>query len=646
MNVSLQKKIIGGFAFGVVVCIVVGIIGWSGANVIKNKLQDTGDVEIPAIQAILNLKGALADVKASIRTLLNPAMKFEDKSLEYDTIRKAFTMAESTIKAYENLPRDDEEDKLWQDFLARWDVWQKDTLHCLSLSHAIDAINIENPQKLAIEAEHSFGTYKTWAANASKALLEKQIAQDSARKLEDIKFGQWIKSVHVENEEVQKALTQLEFDLVDVFRSVSTIMDYIEIEEFDLGNDVYIAEVLPSIESIQMSVDNMMLQIRNAMDLYAQLDQHEKEATSVSLAKTEKILNQIVDATNQSVVLNVAEGNESSGRVTTSIFLAVLLGSTAALGIGIFLARSISQPINRVVTGLSDSATQVTSAADQIAGASHSLSEGATEQAASQEESSATLQEITSMTTRDAENAGQADNLMKDAGKIISSANASMNELVEAMDEISRASDETSKIIKTIDEIAFQTNLLALNAAVEAARAGEAGAGFAVVADEVRNLAMRAAEAAKNTSVLIEGTTKKVKQGSEIASRTSGAFVQVAESADKVQGLVSEIAESSGEQARAVGQINLATNEISVVTQRNAANSEEAAAASEQLSAQAYMMEDMVGELASIVSGNATSTIDRQESQTRFDAPPKTRTAQQLPALAKETNQEEEFENV
>jgi methyl-accepting chemotaxis protein len=172
------------------------------------------------------------------------------------------------------------------------------------------------------------------------------------------------------------------------------------------------------------------------------------------------------------------------------------------------------------------------------------------------------------------------------------------------MEEISKAGDETSKIIKTIDEIAFQTNLLALNAAVEAARAGEAGAGFAVVADEVRNLAMRAADAAKNTAELIEGTLKRVKDGSALVNTTNGAFAEVADRTAKVGELVSEIAAASNEQAQGIDQVNTAVAEMDKVVQQNAASAEESASASEEMSAQAEQMKGMVGELVALVGGS------------------------------------------
>jgi methyl-accepting chemotaxis protein len=185
-----------------------------------------------------------------------------------------------------------------------------------------------------------------------------------------------------------------------------------------------------------------------------------------------------------------------------------------------------------------------------------------------------------------------------------------MAHLTASMDEISKASEATSKIIKTIDEIAFQTNLLALNAAVEAARAGEAGAGFAVVADEVRNLAMRAAEAAKNTANLIEGTVKKIKEGSAIVQTTNAEFSEVQISAARMGELVGEISAASGEQAQGIEQIRKAVTEMENVVQRNAGNAEESASASEEMSAQAGQMKRFVAELVTMVGGaNGHSTI-------------------------------------
>ncbi len=269
----------------------------------------------------------------------------------------------------------------------------------------------------------------------------------------------------------------------------------------------------------------------------------------------------------------------------------------------VFFSRSISKPINTIVSELTDAARQIATASTEVSSASQSLAEGASEQAAAIEETSSSLEEMSSMTRRNADNAVQANSMMTEVKQVVTRANESMRSLTKSMDDITRSSEETSKIIKTIDEIAFQTNLLALNAAVEAARAGEAGAGFAVVAEEVRNLAIRAAEAAKNTSTLIEGSVKKIKEGTELVNKTNKDFAEVADSSTKVAELIGEISAASTEQAEGIGQVNKAVVEMDKVVQHNAANAEELASAAEESNAQAETMKGHIVGLRTIVSG-------------------------------------------
>jgi methyl-accepting chemotaxis protein len=224
------------------------------------------------------------------------------------------------------------------------------------------------------------------------------------------------------------------------------------------------------------------------------------------------------------------------------------------------------------------------------------------------EETSSSLEEMSSMTKQNADHANQAKAMMSEANTIVEKVDHHMKDMAAAIVEITKSSEETGKIIKTIDEIAFQTNLLALNAAVEAARAGEAGAGFAVVADEVRNLAMRASEAAKNTSNLIENTIKAVRKGNEMTNATQEAFKENAAISKKIAQLVDEIATASEEQSHGITQVNTAVAEMDKVTQSTAANAEESAAASEELNAQAEQMKSFVEDLARVVGGSGNGS--------------------------------------
>lgn len=292
----------------------------------------------------------------------------------------------------------------------------------------------------------------------------------------------------------------------------------------------------------------------------------------------------------------------TTGFRNQAALIGLVLLAVALIAVYLF-GRSTTRPISRAARGLSDSSYLLAGAAAQISSTSRQLAEGASQQAASIEETSSSLEEMAAMTKQNADNAGQANLLMREATDVIGKANEAMSRLTNSMVEISKASEDTQKIIRTIDEIAFQTNLLALNAAVEAARAGEAGAGFAVVADEVRNLAMRAAEAAKNTAGLIEGTVTRVKEGSRIVEGTNNEFRKTVQIVSKSGELVGEIAAASQEQASGIEQISKAVDNMNKVTQQTSASAEESASASAEMNSQAEKIKGFVVALTTLVDG-------------------------------------------
>jgi len=256
--------------------------------------------------------------------------------------------------------------------------------------------------------------------------------------------------------------------------------------------------------------------------------------------------------------------------------------------------NNIISSLNEVLGDMNNASGQVAAGARQVSDSAQALSQGSTEQASAIEELTASMEEISTQTKLSATNATQANELALEAKEGAIKGNEQMKGMLKAMDDINEGSSNIFKIIKVIDEIAFQTNILALNAAVEAARAGQHGKGFAVVAEEVRNLAARSANAAKETTGLIEGSMKKVEGGTKIANDTAEALSQIVEGVTKVTNLVGEIATASNEQALGINQVNQGILQVSDVVQTNSATSEESAAASEELSSQAELLREQV----------------------------------------------------
>ncbi len=347
-------------------------------------------------------------------------------------------------------------------------------------------------------------------------------------------------------------------------------------------------------------------------DLSAKIElQDDRDEISNALKRTlESLRALIIDDGGR--VLDAAAGKDLSQRLTGEYD-----GEYAKMKEHI---NTVVGNLDSAMNQVTEAVSQVTGASGQIAGGAQSLAEGANEQASSLEEVSSSLEEMSSMTKQNADNSNKATALVSEARIAASAGDESMKRMAEAINQIKASSDKTAKIIKTIDDIAFQTNLLALNAAVEAARAGEAGKGFAVVAEEVRSLAMRSAEAAKNTAEMIEESVKSAGNGVTIAEEVAKSLGEIVDRTDKMGSLIGEIAAASNEQAQGIEQVNTAVAQMNQVTQQNAANSEESASAAEELSSQAAELSAMVNEF---VLSDGSGPRPELPSPQKFAAIPK-----------------------
>ncbi len=604
-QMTLGKKIAMGFGIIVVIAAILGGLGVFNMNSAKDNAEVLAKERIPQVNISHDVSNEAAHIRYKVRgfAYIEDMNDLKGAKEDIERLKKALSEAKAHATKY-NLPILKEQEEKASKALSEYSA-------SLAISEKLQAERVTIRDNLSKDGGGFTLRIEEYLKDMREGAIEnvnKGSNEDKDKAIERInkmgKLTNVLGIVYSARIQVQRARADRDTSLLDdAAKKLAAITIIDEVIKESVTKDI--REKLETIKghstSYQKSIEAYIANVKI---------EAEENKKRVALGGA------MVEAADASMDVGVKRSIEDStesfntlSAASTIMVVGLILAVVISIIIAVFIIRSITKPVTEAVKMIAEANTQVVSASDQIASSSTSLAEGASSQASSVEQVSATVEQSTAINNQNAENSREADSLAKAANEAARAGNHKIQELTKAMGKITESSQRIAKIIKTIDEIAFQTNLLALNAAVEAARAGEHGLGFAVVADEVKNLAQRSANAAKETAGIIEEAIEEIKNGNQIAKETSESFAEILEKAKKTSDLIGEITVSIKEQAEGMTQIATAMGQVDQVTQQNAANSEEAAAAAEELNAQAVAMMQSVDSIAKIVGFNIDMSL-------------------------------------
>ncbi len=604
MKTSLSKKLVTGFGFISLMSVVVGAIGmYSMSKVSKNTDNLVNDI-MPAVTNILGVKTELIEIIISQRTLLSTNLSEEEYNHLFNSIDERRKNYVTYFNEYKNtIIPGTEKEKLFNDFLTSIKEWRAVSDEFEKYRREIHDLDLGNPKELATKIEIFRGEHYRAQLQLAQLLSHGRVYEGGTDDLA-CNYGKWLKDTVTTNQRMNECIKSARESHSKFHEFIKKAKEHYHAGEKELAQaeaaelNSYIARISGDIELVAKEIDKAV-NLEESMHHTLLVKSAEKQI--VAEAKLQKLVDYELEMAN--IAGEQATSISASSSIVTVISVAVIF--IAAMVIGIILSIGITRPINIIIEELNKNSEQVQDAAGQVANSSQTLAQGATEQAGGLQETSASVHEMSKMVQDNAKNSTQANELASKAANVAQSGTLLMQKMNQAISEIKRSSEETSKIIKVIDEIAFQTNLLALNAAVEAARAGEAGKGFAVVAEEVRNLAMRSAEAARSTSVMIQESVNNSQNGVNISQEVDHNLNEITNTINQVVELIIKINNAGQEQSQNIAQISYTMSEIDKVTQSNAASAEESASAAEELSSQASEMGTVIDKLVELITGKA-----------------------------------------